>query len=154
MFAQSLLWFFSILFSRYLFIQHFCNVLSFFIFYTKILLFLLPPVVDICLCILHRLVEVSLLFWNISFFFILLDPIRVPFVSSSFQQFFKIYFFQFYCQRFLFWSFISVGFLYVSPSLLVSLIVAVSYLYSWPHFPSRFCIYVWMSNWYTYLIAY
>ena len=65
---QGLLLVLGILFSCYLSIRHFCYFLSFQIFYYKIVLLTLRPVVSLSSCILHRLISNYFkLFWNVLF---------------------------------------------------------------------------------------
>ena len=76
----GLVQFLIILFTCYLSIQHSCYVLSVFLFFSKIDLFIYQPVVNLS-CSLHQLVCRKFLFWNILlsfFFFFLLD--LFPFV--------------------------------------------------------------------------
>ena len=123
-----------LLISFYPSIQNFCLVLIFSIFYSQIILFLLPLVADLYLCTVNQS-------FRRNFFVILKYPLLFIFFENSFLcQYLLIYFFLLYlqiCLRLLFWGLLLFGFHYVSPSLEVSLVFAISWFVLLASFPIR-----------------
>ena len=79
---------FLFLFFMFWSIHYFCYGLPIFIFYSKIVLFILHP----CAIITNMLVEYSLIILERPVSFVLLDTVPVPFESSFFKIFWFIYF--------------------------------------------------------------
>ena len=120
-----------ILLSCYLFIQHFRYLLSVFIFYSKLTLFLLPPVVDLSLCTLNQLVG-RIFFYNFGMFCFCLYCLILPYYLLSLPSFANIFWFissscavKLVCDCIFLGG--SVGFLHNSHYSVVSFAVAVSF---------------------------
>ena len=112
----------------------------------------------ICLCSLfaYLLVELSFVILKSSAFFVLFDPVNC-FEPFFFRYYLLTYFFQLYCQTYL-WlfflrSFFSVEVLYVSPSLIVSYVVAGSLFGFLTTFPVQIS-YFYSDSFWLYLFYY